>query len=171
MTTPSASPLDWTDLVAAGRATLVPQPPDTQPSQAAIRRAISTAYYAAFHALAGSNAEVLASATRGPTPGGTGGPLQEAVWMRAYRGLNHGYARAQLLQHRTLLPTDTRLFADIFCKLQDERTQADYNPAATFTLELAQTWLDNVETAAADFLQAPPEERAAVAVLTLIRAR
>ena len=45
------APISWTDLIAAGRATLIHQPPATQPTQAAIRRAISTAYYATFHAL------------------------------------------------------------------------------------------------------------------------
>ena len=55
----SPEPISWTDLIAAGRATLIPQPAATQPTQAAIRRAISTAYYAAFHALTTSNADAL----------------------------------------------------------------------------------------------------------------
>ena len=42
-------PISWTDLIAAGRASLIPQPAATQPTQAAIRRAISTAYYPVFH--------------------------------------------------------------------------------------------------------------------------
>ena len=54
-----AVPINWKDLIVAGRATLIPQPPATQPTPAAIRRAISTAYYAAFHALTASNADVL----------------------------------------------------------------------------------------------------------------
>ena len=65
MTTPSAqttTPVNWTKLIAAGRATLIPKPPDIQPAPAAIRRAISTAYYAAFHALTANNAEVLIGA-------------------------------------------------------------------------------------------------------------
>ena len=55
----SPEPISWTELIAAGRATLIPLPPATQPTQAAIRRAISTAYYAAFHALTTSNADAL----------------------------------------------------------------------------------------------------------------
>ena len=42
-------PTSWTDLIAAGRASLIPQPAATRPTQAAIRRAISTAYYEVFH--------------------------------------------------------------------------------------------------------------------------
>ena len=84
MTTPSAqttAPVNWTKLIAAGRATLIPKPPDIQPAPAAIRRAISTAYYAAFHALTANNAEVLIDA---PTD-----QLTADAWTRIYRGLNH----------------------------------------------------------------------------------
>ena len=54
-------PISWTDLIAAGRRALTPEPPATHPTQAAVRRAVSDAYYAAFHALAASNADT-------PTP-------------------------------------------------------------------------------------------------------
>ena len=157
------TPVSWTQLIGAGRSSLIPQPPDTQPSQAAIRRAISTAYYAAFHFLTASNADTLA--------GSGAGQLSTAAWTRVYRGLDHGYARAQLLQNRSLLSTHSRIFADIFCQLQDERVQADYNPGVRFTAESARVWLDKVEAAANDLLQTTQEERAAMAILTLIRTR
>ena len=73
-------PISWTDLIAAGRATLIPQPPATQPTQAAIRRAISAAYYAAFHALTTSNADALI----GPVHD----QLTADLWIRTYRSLN-----------------------------------------------------------------------------------
>jgi len=82
------APISWSELIAAGRANLVPQPPTTQPAPAAIRRAISTAYYAAFHAFTASNADVLA------------GPVYDSLtadaWIRIYRGLNHNQVRSQL---------------------------------------------------------------------------
>ena len=56
---PLATPVDWHDLIDTGRALLVPVPPATQPTPGAIRRAVSTAYYAMFHALVGSNADTL----------------------------------------------------------------------------------------------------------------
>ena len=84
----SPEPISWTDLIAAGRATLIPQPAATQPTQAAIRRAISTAYYAAFHALTTSNADALI------------GPVHDQLtadaWTQIYRSLNHGQAKSQL---------------------------------------------------------------------------
>jgi hypothetical protein len=66
---------------------------------------------------------------------------------------------------------DTLNFADLFCKLQDERHSADYNPRATFTIQAATSWLDRVEAAITDFLMTSQSERAAVAVLTLTRSR
>ena len=42
---------------------------------------------------------------------------------------------------------------------------------ATFTAETATTWLTKVETAIADFLQTSRTERAAIAILTLVRTR
>ena len=157
------TPVSWIEVIATGRAALIPPASDTQPSQAAIRRAISTAYYAAFHALTASNADVLA---------GTGaGQFPSEAWIRAYRGLNHSYARAQLLQNRHLLSTNGRIFADIFCQLQDERVQADYNPRVSFTPESARIWMDKVEAASNDVLQTTQGERAAMAILTLVRPR
>ena len=150
-------------IIATGRGALLLQPPAIQPSQAAIRRAISTGYYAAFHALTASNADVRASTGTGRLP--------TKAWMRVYRGLNHGYARAQLLQNRSFFSTNGRISAHIFRQLQDERLQADYNPGVSFTPESARIWLDKVAAAASDLLQTTQEERAAMAVLTLVRPR
>ena len=160
-------PISWTDLIAAGRASLIPQPAATQPTQAAIRRAISTAYYSAFHALTTSNADALI------------GPAHDQLtadsWIRIYRSLNHGQAKSQLgpevKRNQPRVSSDTLNFADIFCKLQDERHSADYNPRATFTIQAATSWLDRVEAAITDFLMTSQSERAAVAVLTLTRSR
>ena len=109
MTTPSAqtpAPVNCMELIAAGRATLIPKPPDIQSAPAAIRRAISTAYYAAFHALTANNAEVLIDALTDQ--------LTADAWIRIYRGLNHNQARAQLQQNRTQLSVAARTFADLF---------------------------------------------------------
>ena len=55
----SPTPISWSELIVAGQANLAPQPPSNQPTPAAIRRGISGAYYAAFHALTASNADAL----------------------------------------------------------------------------------------------------------------
>ena len=159
--------ISWTDLIAAGRATLIPQPAAAQPTQAAIRRAISNAYYAVFHALATSNSDVLI----GPIHG----QLTADAWNRIYRGLNHGHAKSQLepevKRNQPRLSADALNFADLFCKLQGERHNADYNPREAFTAQAATSWLDSAEAAITRFLQTSRSERAAVAILTLIRTR
>ena len=157
------APIDWRELITAGRATLTPQPPATQPNPGAARRAVSTAYYAAFHALTTSNADVLIG-----TPAD---PLTTDAWIRIYRRLDHGHAREQLGQNRHNFSAQARTFADLFLDLQNERHNADYNPVATFTPQTATNWLNNTEAAITDFLQTSTRERAAIAVLTLIRTR
>ena len=157
------APINWKALIAAGRATLTPQPPATQPAPEAIRRAISTAYYAAFHALTASNADVLVSLAHDQ--------LTADAWIRTYRGLNHNQAKTQLQQHRASLSTYAQIFADLFCDLLNERHNADYNPRALFTPQAAFTWLSKAEAAITDFLLTTQSERAAVAILTLIRKR
>ena len=157
------TPIDWVDLIAAGRAMVIPQPPATQPTPAAIRRAISTAYYASFHALTASNADVLI------------GPVQNQLtadaWIRIYRGLNHNHVKTQLRQNRSNFSADSKIFADLFWDLQNERHNADYNPRATFTAQTATTWLNKTEAAITDFLQTSRSERVSIAILTLIRSR
>ena len=162
MTTSASQPLapiNWTDLIAVGRATLISQPPATQPSPAAIRRAISAAYYA----LTDNNADVLI--------GPAGNQLTAEAWIRIYRGLNHNHAKSQLQQNRTKLSADAQAFADLFCDLQNERHNADNNPRATFTAQTATTWLSKAEAAITDFLQTSRSERAPIAILALIRTR
>lgn len=155
------APIDWRDLIAAGRATL--QPPATQAAPAAIRRAISTAYYAAFHALIASNAYVLVGSAR---------DQQTAdAWIRTYRNLNHNQAKTQLQQHRNSLSTDVQVFADLFRDLQNERHNADYNPATSFTPQTPITWLNKAEAAITDSLLTSQSERAAIAIFTLTRDR
>ena len=91
--------------------------------------------------------------------------------MRIYRGLDHNQANFQLRQNRNMLSVDAQTFVDLFLDLQNERHNADYNPQATFTAQAAATWLNKAEAAITDFLQTSQIERAAIAILTLVRAR
>lgn len=87
-------------------------------SRAMKRRAVSTAYYAAFHALVRLCADELAGIARRRTP----------EYERLYRALDHSQLRtafisAPLKGHSTLSP-----LGDIVVKLQTERNRADYLP-------------------------------------------
>ena len=60
---------------------------DTPERQDDLRRAVSTAYYAMFHALANSNANALIGAPENDD--------DNAAWNRTHRALEHGAARSR----------------------------------------------------------------------------
>ena len=153
----------WQDLIAASRLLLSTPHPNVPPLQDSLRRAVSTAYYAMFHALASSNADCLVGTSHDP--------LTQHVWSRIYRGLNHGTAKRNLMQDWGLFSPQIVHFADIFAQLQDQRHQADYDPNKTFTILEAQAWVQRAEDAIAGFMQTDPEERKMVAIQSLINRR
>ena len=94
--------------------------------QAHFRRAISTAYYAMFHALLQNNADMLYGRE-------TGQP-KSLGWTAIYRALTHTRARTKLApRHMASFPDAIADFADTFLDLQQQREDADYNPNAIFT--------------------------------------
>ena len=153
----------WQDLIAASRLLTAPPYPNTQPLQDSLRRAVSTAYYAMFHALAISNADSLVSTPHDP--------LTEHAWSRVYRGLNHNGARRSLLQDLVLFSPSIRQFAEVFAELQEERHRADYNPSKTFTLPETVAWIDRAESAIEGFIRIDADERKMVAIQSLIGRR
>ena len=87
-----------------------------RPTQANLRRAVSTAYYAMFHCLAASAANLLVGGGRG------------AAWHQVYRTLEHGKAKNACQRHRAMqvFPAGIQDFAKAFVRLQTERHRADY---------------------------------------------
>ena len=102
------------DLIEAARVLTESGP--GRPTQARLRRAVSTAYYAMFHCLAATAADLFIGRQRTP------------AWHRVYRALDHGRARSSCLQGQTMpeYPVEIRYFADTFVALQKERQRADY---------------------------------------------
>ena len=86
------------------------------PMQARLRRAVSTAYYALFHCLAASAADLFIGTERNP------------AWHRTYRALEHASARSECQRVQTTLefPVEVRDFAEAFVALQKARQEADY---------------------------------------------
>ena len=166
MTTPTdvrLNPISWQNLINAGRDLLNPHSTSAPPTDEHIRRAVSSAYYAAFHALATSNAETLIG-----TPHNS---ATAAAWSRVYRGLDHATARRELQRHRQELSSEAQIFADTFQNLQNRRHSADYDHNAVFAGTRATIWLAEAETAIIDYLQVDSDERTYIAGLTLIRSR
>ena len=98
------------DLIATARGLA-----ESDPSQANLRRAVSTAYYAVFHCLAGTAADVLIIRSR------------SEAWHQVYRALEHGSAKnACRNKEMERFSREIQDFADTFVTLQHVRHQADY---------------------------------------------
>ena len=166
MTTPAGvtpAPIDWANLIQAGRDLLNPQQSGQLPTHEHARRAASNAYYATFHFLAHSNATALVGSPTNPTTA--------AAWSRIYRGLDHTTARRQLQSNRQHLPPQAQNFTDAFADLQQRRHLADYDPNAVISTNDGALYLDRAESAILGFAQITPDERAYIATLTLVRPR
>ena len=153
----------WQDLIATSRLLTSTPDPNTAPLPDSLRRAVSTAYYAVFHALANSNADCLIGV---PTS-----PLLEHTWQRARRGLDHTPARRNLEQDRHRFSPPVQEFITTFAALQNARHTADYDASRQFTLTETQSWIYRAEEAITDFMSVDEDERRAVAVQALIRGR
>ena len=118
-----------------------------------LRRAVSTAYYALFHALANSNANTLIGTPKNDD--------DNAAWNRTHRALEHGAARNRFQHtgHMEAFPDIVREFADTFNELQRERQTADYNPDHIFTLSGALQIIDHARQAILRFTGISPEIR------------
>ena len=116
-----------------------------RPSQANLRRAQSTAYYAVFHCLAATVANALMGKGRGE------------AWHQTYRALEHGSARkaCQNMQAMREFPPEIRRFAKSFKDLQGARNRADYALDGRYnkldvladiaTAEAAIAWLEGAD--------------------------
>ena len=113
-------------------------------TQANLRRAVSTAYFAVFHALARTAADTLIS------------NKSSAAWHQAYRALEHGSATRTCQNKKEMqqFPLAIQEFATSFVALQSERQLADYALEERYykrrTLSLiasAERAIDNLESA------------------------
>lgn len=92
-----------------------------RPSRADLRRAVSTTYYALFHALA----ECCANTLIGATPRNR----SQQAWRQTYRALDHRHAKEQCSRLEiNRFPQEIQAFATSFADLQNQRHTADYDP-------------------------------------------
>lgn len=133
-----------------------------KPRQSDLRRAVSTAYYALFHALAKDGADLFVGASRTPS----------AAWSQAYRALEHGFAKNACSQVRGLgLPGPIVGCAETFVRLQQQRHAADYDPLARFTRTEVILAVDEADKAVRDLRSSGRADRRAFAVLIRLKAR
>lgn len=134
-----------------------------KPRQADLRRAVSSAYYAVFHALAKECADRLV---------GTGKNRSDAAWQQVYRSLEHGFAKQSGANAQKLgFPSAIVNFADTFSDLQRERHAADYDPAASYTLAEARSAIERAQAAITDLRAAARADRTAFSALVLLKQR
>ena len=160
--------MDYADLLQT--ATLLashvdPADPGRIPSESNLRRAVSTAYYAAFHALSQSCADTLVG------PYSTDSTREH--WVAAYRTLEHRQVRNKFtnLRRMTSFSDQVRDFARRFNDLQDLRHRADYDPEATFAPAEVLQLLSNARFAIEGFSAAPERERRLLAVYLIATLR
>ena len=134
---------------------------DANPTQAKLRRGMSTLYYALFHRLASSNADVL-----------VGDPAQNpAEWERIYRALDHGSIRKLQNNNKREFSSNMKGFIERICELQTARTEADYSPLEGVTKYTASWSVVSASRAVELFNQATKSEKLALAVHLLIGER
>lgn len=135
-----------------------------RPRQSELRRAVSMAYYAMFHALAKQSADMLVGATRGNR--------SQRAWRQAYRSLEHGLAAAQC--KRPIIrrfPVEIQEFGEKFADNQQLRHAADYDPDASFTRIETLRLIDVADSAIWDFERSDAIDKRAFAVYVMFRSR
>ena len=107
-----------------------------KPSNASLRRSLSTVYYAMFHTLAKTGADLLI--------GELNTPCSEQAWRRVYRGLDHGRAKLACRNQNIMskFPSSIQEFGSFFVEMQEVRHSADYDPRAEFGKPLTKYFVE-----------------------------
>lgn len=134
-----------------------------RPKQADLKRSVSTAYYALFHALAKNAADTIV---------GVGKMRSDGAWTQVYRALDHGFAKNACKEIRNLgFPSEIISCAYTFVQLQEARHRADYDPNERITRGDAQASIRNAAKAILDLSKADRSTRRAFAVQLVIKKR
>ena len=150
-------PVDPHHLVASARLSLAATPPNSPEYRATAHRAVSTAYYAAFHALNANNAGAI-----------IGTPTTQTMaddWIRIYRSTRHRHAATRLDRNQLPLSNGARIFSRSFSRLYNARIRVDYRPQTHFDGNAAHYWLDRAEVAIQELQQLNYNERATIAAI------
>lgn len=132
-------------------------------SSAARRRAVSTAYYAAFHSLAQLCADELLPEAE----------ISSLDYERVYRALEHGVLKtafqvekSPLRQRRSL-----RQIGELIVPLRSERFKADYLPPrpGVFTRTKAEDLVDQARSVVKELAKLKPDDRRSLATHLLFK--
>lgn len=135
-----------------------------KPRQSNLLRATSTAYYALFHQLAKSCADLLI--------GGTGATRSGAAWRQVYRALEHGACKNACKNNKlSEFPQELQDFANLFVTLQEKRHSADYDPDAKAYKSAVLLDIGQVESVIDGFEAVSLKDRRAFAAFVLFKQR
>ena len=136
------------------------------PRQVHLKRAMSTAYYAMFHALCRNCADSLVG------PEGTPDRSRRA-WNQAYRAVEHGETKSRCRDKGVMdaFPQSIRYFARHFVRVQELRHEADYDPAISFTPQEVIRVIDETEAMIDKLMNSELRDRKAFAVWITMKKR
>jgi len=152
--------MQWEDIIAMAQ-DLAVTPPSDPFHQIHLCGAVRSAYLAAYHALARSNADLLA--------GASDAERSRPEWLRVYHALGGDYSDQRMQRDYSDHPEAIRAFAGTFLDLHHQRLLADEDPSATFTAAEAQAWVERAADAIDAFLSADPLQRKSFALEILLR--
>jgi uncharacterized protein (UPF0332 family) len=133
-------------------------------SSALRRRAVSTAYYAVFHALAKSCAGILLPSV----------DRDSEMYQRVYRALDHGPLRTAFATTGPLKDRETlQKIGELVVQLQSERHHADYMPPkkGLFSRSKAETLIGKARRAVTEIERLSDQNRVALATWLLFKSR
>jgi uncharacterized protein (UPF0332 family) len=136
-----------------------------KPRQANLRRAVSSTYYAMFHALARSCADMVV--------GGRGATRNDHAWRQVYRSLDHAAVKRACKNHQLMsrFPKEIEDFGNKFVEMQIKRHQADYDPAVRLNRSSVVQEIQDVEVVLRSLETCSTADRKAFAAHVLLRAR
>ena len=149
--------MNWQNLIKLAREMAAASPSDHL-HQAHLRLAVSSAHYAMYHALARSNADLLAGSSEAERD------LPE--WKHAHMALG-GDSAADRLPGEWNGVEGIRSFLEAFVVLNGQRLLAEQDPVTTLTADEALAWIEQAEAAITTFLSVDPAQRRALAIHVL----
>jgi hypothetical protein len=138
----------------------------TPPTQADLRRALSTAYYAAFHFVIAQCADLL---TCDP-----GGQNLDRAWRQVYRSIKHSDVRNACnaaAGSAEGFPAEVQAFAVLYPNMRRLREQTDYDPKPerVFNSQHVMAKIGDVDFAIQQFSQVEEKHRRAFAILVAVK--
>ena len=138
--------------------------PGTRPRQAVLKRAVSTAHYAVFHALAHQNVDELL---------GWRIPAMDHwnIVAPLYSGIEHKAARIALADSAKRRPEAFLRISSAFAELQEERMLADYDPKPRYALTTARQLVERARETIKDIGALSRDDRRLLAVRPIAKPR